>query len=99
MSDERDRERASSDKRERRQTPDRESSSDSNSQRATSASSKDLSPMLKGWDFEPGTINVRKIYGLDGQPNVQTRLELGILQMELNGRPDGTRPHGHESLL
>ena len=55
--------------------------------------------MLKGWDFEPGTINVRKIYGLDGQPKVQTRLELGILQMELNGRPDGTRPHGHESLL
>jgi hypothetical protein len=27
------------------------------------------------------------------------RLDLGVLQMELAGRPDGLRPHGHESLL
>jgi hypothetical protein len=27
------------------------------------------------------------------------RLELGLLQMEMTGRPDGVRPHGHESLL
>jgi len=27
------------------------------------------------------------------------RLELGLLQMEMTGRPDGTRPHGCESLL
>jgi hypothetical protein len=64
-----------------------------------SASGKDLSPMLKGWDYEPGTINVRKIFGIDGAPKVQMRLELGILQMELTGRPDGARPHGHESFL
>jgi hypothetical protein len=60
---------------------------------------KDLIPLLKGWDYEPGTINVRKIFGMDGQPKVQMRLELGILQMEISGRPDGARPHGHESLL
>jgi hypothetical protein len=65
----------------------------------SSQPAKDLVPLLKGWDYEPGTINVRKIFGMDGQPKVQMRLELGILQMEITGRPDGARPHGHESFL
>lgn len=62
-------------------------------------SGKDITPFLKGWDYEPGTINVRKINGLDGLPKLQMRLDLGLLQMELNGRPDGAKPHGAESLL
>lgn len=62
-------------------------------------SNKDITPVLKGWDYEPGTINVRKITGLDGLPKLQMRLDLGVLQMELTGRPDGRKPHGHESLL
>ena len=61
--------------------------------------SKDISPVLKGWDYEPGTINVRKVAGLDGVPKLQMRVDLGLLQMELTGRPDGQRPHGFESLL
>jgi hypothetical protein len=61
--------------------------------------SKDINHVLKGWDYEPGTINVRKINGSDGQPKIQMRLDLGLLQMELIGRPDGVRPYGHESLL
>src|SRR5947207_3174180 len=61
--------------------------------------SKDIVPLLKGWDHEPGTINVRKINGLDGRPKLQMRLDLGLLQMELAGRPDGARPHGYDSLL
>src|SRR5436190_21381583 len=60
---------------------------------------KDIGPVLKGWDYEPGTINVRKVNGMDGQPKLQMRLDLGLLQMELTGRPDGVRPHGCESLL
>jgi hypothetical protein len=64
-----------------------------------SAPTKDITPLLKGWDYEPGTINVRKICGNDGSAKVQMRLELGLLQMELTGRPDGAKPHGHESLL
>jgi hypothetical protein len=62
-------------------------------------SSKDITPMLRGWDYEPGTINVRKIAGLDGSTKLQMRLDLGLLQMEVTGRPDGERPHGCESLL
>jgi tetratricopeptide (TPR) repeat protein len=60
---------------------------------------KDITPVLKGWDYESGTINVRKVSGSDGQPKLQMRLDLGLLQMELTGRPDGRRPHGYESLL
>ena len=60
---------------------------------------KDITPVLRGWDYEPGTINVRKVSGLDGMPKLQMRLDLGLLQMEMVGRPDGLRPHGCESLL
>jgi hypothetical protein len=61
--------------------------------------SRDITPVLKGWDYEPGTINVRKVVGNDGIPKLQMRLDLGLFQMEMTGRPDGVRPHGHESLL
>ncbi len=61
--------------------------------------SKDISPILKGWDYESGTVNVRKITGQDGRPKLQMRLDLGLLQMEMSGRPDGATPHGCESLL
>src|SRR5450755_2250645 len=61
--------------------------------------SKDITPVLKSWEYEAGTINVRKVTGLDGNPKLQMRLDLGLLQMEMTGRPDGDRPHGRESLL
>ena len=61
--------------------------------------SKDITPILKGWEHESGTINVRRIVGLDGLPKLQMRLDLGLMQMEMDGRPDGRRPHGCESLL
>src|SRR5947208_14731973 len=63
------------------------------------ASDKDITPVLSDWEYEAGTINVRKVSGLDGRPKLQMRLDLGLLQMELTGRPDGDRPFGHESLL
>lgn len=68
-------------------------------ERSAKAASKDIAPVLKSWTYEPGTISVRKVSGLDGVPKLQMRLDLGLLQMELTGRPDGDRPHGHESLL
>ncbi len=63
------------------------------------APSKDITPVLKSWEYEAGTINVRKVSGIDGSPKLQMRLDLGLLQMEMTGRPDGDRPHGRESLL
>jgi hypothetical protein len=53
----------------------------------------DISQALRGWSFEPGQVNVRLIRGNDGKPKLQLRLDLGLLQMELEGRPDGKRPH------
>jgi hypothetical protein len=61
--------------------------------------SLDLNTLLRDWPHEPGTIKVRKIVGLDGREKLQLRIDLGVLQMEVTGRPDGTRPHGCESLL
>jgi hypothetical protein len=63
------------------------------------AMSLDLNTVLKDWPHEPGAIKVRKIVGLDGREKLQLRIDLGVLQMEIIGRPDGQRPHGAESLL
>jgi hypothetical protein len=61
--------------------------------------SLDLNMVLRDWPHENGKIKVRKIVGLDGREKLQLRIDLGVLQMELTGRPDGVRPHGCESLL
>jgi len=59
----------------------------------------DLNNLLEGWPHEPGQIRVRKVMGNDGKEKLQLRIDLGLIQMELTGRPDGLRPHGRESLL
>jgi hypothetical protein len=61
--------------------------------------SSDLNSILGNWPHETGKIKVRKIVGLDGREKLQLRIDLGVLQMETTGRPDGMRPHGCESLL
>jgi len=61
--------------------------------------SLDVAASLDGWDYEPDRVNVRKIRGDDGRAKLQVRLDLGLLQMELGGRPDGKRPRGFTSLL
>jgi hypothetical protein len=61
--------------------------------------SLDLNSLLKDWPHETGAIKVRKIIGLDGREKLQLRIDLGVLQMEVAGRPDGQRPHNCESLL
>lgn len=63
------------------------------------AMSLDLNTVLNEWPHESGTIKVRKVAGLDGRDKLQLRIDLGVLQMEMTGRPDGQRPHGCESLL
>lgn len=59
----------------------------------------DISPILDAWPYTPGQLNVRLIEGLDGEPKIQIRLDLGILQLQTTGRPDGQRPHGFPSYL
>lgn len=59
----------------------------------------DISPILNDWPYRPGQLTVRRILGRDGREKIQLRLDLGVLQMETTGRPDGERPFGCESLL
>lgn len=59
----------------------------------------DLRNILDGWAYEPGKISVRKIIGRDGREKIQTRIDLGVLQLDKLGRPDGRRPRNCESLL
>ncbi len=61
--------------------------------------SKDISPVLEGWAFDPEDISVRVVRGNDGREKIQLRLDMGLLQMEVDGRPDGQRPEGAESWL
>jgi hypothetical protein len=61
--------------------------------------SLDLNTVLRDWGHENGKVKVRKIAGLDGREKLQLRVDLGVLQMEMTGRPDGVRPNGCESLL
>ncbi|MEM1058909.1 MAG: UvrB/UvrC motif-containing protein [Verrucomicrobiota bacterium] len=59
--------------------------------------SKDLIPVLEGWEFLPSKVTARLIDGLEGKSKLQLRIDLGVLQMELDGRPDGRTPMGMES--
>lgn len=59
----------------------------------------DLDPKIVDWPYRPGKISARKIIGDDGQPKIQMRVDLGLIQMEPTGRPDGHRPSDYESLL
>lgn len=61
--------------------------------------SLDLNDLLRDWPHDPGMIKVRKIMGSDGKEKIQLRIDLGLIQMEMSGRPDGEEPHDFESLL
>jgi hypothetical protein len=61
--------------------------------------SQDLRPILAGWDFDPDQVQVRIVMSDDGSEKIQMRIDLGLMQMEIDGRPDGQRPEGCESML
>lgn len=61
--------------------------------------SDDIGHILNEWKYSEYDLNVRIISGKDGRNKLQMRLDLGILQMEMDGRPDGRRPRNHETYL
>ena len=62
---------------------------------------RDIDEALHDWPYdpEPGEVSAREVRARDGRTVLQIRVELGILQMEAEGRPDGTRPHGFATYL
>jgi len=59
----------------------------------------DISRLLENWEYQPGQVVVRRFKGRDGMERIQLRVDLGILQMNATGRPDGKRPMGRDSWL
>ena len=59
----------------------------------------DISHLLENWDYKPGQVVVRQFKGRDGKDKIQLRVDLGLLQMNAEGRPDGKQPFGHPSLF
>ena len=59
----------------------------------------DLTRILEDWEYEPGNVTARLLQALDGREVLQLRMDLGVLQMEVDARPDGARPHGADTYL
>jgi len=59
----------------------------------------DISRLLNQWEYQPGKVVVRKFKAKDGSEKIQLRVDLGLLQMNAEGRPDGKKPFGYPSLF
>ena len=57
----------------------------------------DIDRVLQGWPFRPGEVLARWVKGGDGRQLIQMRIDLGVLQLEVDGRPDGEHPGGNET--
>jgi len=59
----------------------------------------DIQRLLDEWPYQAGQVVVRRFAGRDGRDKIQLRVDIGVLQMNATGRPDGKRPFGKTSLL
>ncbi len=50
---------------------------------------RDLRRLLQDWPYDPERLNARILEIDEGRIVLQVRVELGVLQLELDGRPDG----------
>ncbi len=64
-----------------------------------STEGNDVDDILLDWSFDPETVQTRLIRASNGRYVLQMRADLGILQMEVKNRPDGTTPYGFKTLL
>ncbi|MGD0093273.1 MAG: UvrB/UvrC motif-containing protein [Planctomycetota bacterium] len=62
------------------------------------SASVDIRELLDSWPYDP-EHTVRAVQGTDGRRILQVRTPVGIEQYEMEGRPDGQRPHQRESVL
>ena len=58
------------------------------------ARGKHIDHILRKWPYKPTSVSARICQGSDGRDILQMRVDMGLLQMEVEGRPDGERPHG-----
>lgn len=55
--------------------------------------------LLRTWPLNPKSLTVRMIDDVRGRRVIQMRIEMGLLQLETQGRPDGTRPFQSRTML
>ena len=60
---------------------------------------RDIDSILKGWPFRQGEVNARMVKARSGRQVIQMRVDMGVLQMETEHRPDGDRPGGAETFF
>ena len=60
---------------------------------------KHIDDILQDWDFEPNAVSVRVVAGSDQRQLLQMRIDMGVLQIEISDRPDGSHPHGFPTYL
>jgi hypothetical protein len=58
-----------------------------------------LDDLFSDWPYEFGEVVARKVTGRDGRELLQLRIDMGVLQLETTGRPDGQQPGGQPTLL
>jgi hypothetical protein len=58
-----------------------------------------LDYLFDEWPYQFGDVAARLVKGRDGREVVQLRIDMGILQLEAKGRPDGNRPGGCDTYL
>ena len=64
--------------------------------------SEDIGSILKNWPYDPQN-SIRKVIDPGGVEKIQVRVDQGafqgVLQMELDGRPDGQKPYNQTFVL
>ena len=60
---------------------------------------KTLISSWKAGNTKPGMPQARLVQAPGGRQVIQLRVDLGILQIETVGRPDGAKPHGFDDLF
>lgn len=60
--------------------------------------SDDIRDLLEAWPYDPDN-DARIVRGKDGREILQIRTPIGLEQLEMQGHPDGSRPHLMDSAL
>jgi hypothetical protein len=60
---------------------------------------QDIDNALLGWEYKTGVVQARLVQAGDGRQVVQMRVDLGVMQIEIDGRPDGAKPHGFRTFF
>lgn len=58
-----------------------------------------IDDILRDWGYEPHSLSVRLVAGDDGRDLIQMRIDMGVLQIETTGKPDGQQPEGFDTYL